>query len=220
MLARARSYVVQMPIAVVGQHGHTATFRVAAALVHGFGLSEEEALPLLEEYSARCQPPWKRADLEHKLKSAACTTSAKPRGHLRDAQQETEPDEPPPRPRKRSGLNMTLPTDPESELVPESLETDPELNPEDLAEARRIAGELVKLQRAGHHSGADDPQAALFAKLIHETGGTVSASTAEPAPKGLTPEQLVRVPPGLRGKALTDFLEADLRSVFGEPPET
>ena len=71
LIARARAYVAKMPPAVAGQHGHDATFKVALALIHGFGLSEEDAMPIMEEYSNRCTPPWTRKDLEHKLNSAA-----------------------------------------------------------------------------------------------------------------------------------------------------
>ena len=40
----ARKYVRQCPPAISGQGGHTATFRVAVALVRRFGLGEADAL--------------------------------------------------------------------------------------------------------------------------------------------------------------------------------
>jgi hypothetical protein len=59
-----------MPAAVSGAGGHDATFAVACALVRGFDLSIAEARPLMEEYSARCVPPWSGRELEHKLHQA------------------------------------------------------------------------------------------------------------------------------------------------------
>jgi len=67
---RACSYVAAMPAAVSGQGGHNQTFAVACVLVQGFGLSAEEALPILREYNQRCQPPWSEKDLLHKLEGA------------------------------------------------------------------------------------------------------------------------------------------------------
>src|SRR5262245_33611020 len=100
-----------MPVAVAGAHGHIATFKVAVALVHGFGLEESDALPIMEEYSSRCSPPWKREELEHKLRSAAQNLkSGKPRGHLRASQRVTPPEPPPPeRPKKK--ISLCLDTD-------------------------------------------------------------------------------------------------------------
>lgn len=79
---RARQYVAKIPAAVSGENGHSRTFSVAIALVHGFALSDAEAWPILMEYSARCQPPWSDKELRHKLESAAAASQTKPRGHL------------------------------------------------------------------------------------------------------------------------------------------
>ncbi|MCC6805826.1 MAG: bifunctional DNA primase/polymerase [Deltaproteobacteria bacterium] len=66
-LARARAYIGAMPGAVSGKRGHDTTFRVALALVRGFGLAVEEAWPIFHEYNARCVPPWSERELGHKL---------------------------------------------------------------------------------------------------------------------------------------------------------
>ena len=66
----ARKYLRQCPPAISGQGGHTATFRVAVALVRRFGLNEADALVLMLEWSRTCQPPWSEAELRHKLASA------------------------------------------------------------------------------------------------------------------------------------------------------
>jgi hypothetical protein len=67
---RARSCVVKMPIAIAGQDGHGATFDVALAAVRGFVVPRAEALDILREYSARCQPPWSEHELAHKVDDA------------------------------------------------------------------------------------------------------------------------------------------------------
>ena len=82
IIERARRYVAKCPPAISGQGGHDATFHVAAVLVHGFDLSEGDALMLMQGWNASCSPPWAEADLIHKIKSARAATHASPRGHL------------------------------------------------------------------------------------------------------------------------------------------
>ena len=105
LLARARAYVDKMPLAVAGQQGHDATFKVAKALVHGFALSETDAMPILREYSSRCLPPWSEKELEHKLKSASeWDKYDKPRGYLIGGGRSSTPikaADPPPRAKKK-----------------------------------------------------------------------------------------------------------------------
>ncbi|WP_157061342.1 hypothetical protein [Anaeromyxobacter dehalogenans] len=57
--------------AVQGQGGDHHTFRAAAALVVDFALPEADALDLMREWNATCQPPWPERDLVKKLRSAA-----------------------------------------------------------------------------------------------------------------------------------------------------
>lgn len=94
---RARAYLARVPAAIAGSGGHNATFHAACVLVNGFGLPSGEALPLLMEWNARCQPPWSEADLRHKLASAEKAHHAKQRGHLL-ADGERTPAYCPPRP--------------------------------------------------------------------------------------------------------------------------
>jgi hypothetical protein len=54
---------------------------------------------------------------------------------------------------------------------------DSELTPEQLAEARRIAKELVKLRDVGAIKDVDDREAHFYAQLIHQFGGTVIETT-------------------------------------------
>lgn len=82
VLERARRYIAKCPPAISGQGGHNATFHVAAVLVHGFDLSADEAMPLIQEYNQCCQPRWSERELRHKIESAARAPHQQPRGHL------------------------------------------------------------------------------------------------------------------------------------------
>jgi hypothetical protein len=75
--SRARAYLAKLPPAINGQGGHAATFAAACRLVE-FGLSFEQALPLLMEWNeTHCLPPWTEAELRHKLADAFKRTSPK-----------------------------------------------------------------------------------------------------------------------------------------------
>ena len=82
IVERARRLIATCPGAISGQGGHSATFRVACALVWGYGLTPEEAMPLMVEYNATCQPPWSQGELWHKLRSALASNHSQARGHL------------------------------------------------------------------------------------------------------------------------------------------
>ena len=81
-IERARRYIAKCGPAISGQGGHGATFHVAAVLVHGFALSEQDALMLLKEWNQTCQPPWKERELWHKIVSAATAQQVEARGYL------------------------------------------------------------------------------------------------------------------------------------------
>jgi hypothetical protein len=70
-IERARRYVASIPPAITGQHGDIRTFRVCCRLARGFALSDEQALSVLAEWNARCQPPWTQEELRDKLRRAA-----------------------------------------------------------------------------------------------------------------------------------------------------
>jgi hypothetical protein len=80
--ARIRAYVGAMPVAISGSGGHVATLKTATVLVIGFGLSIDEAWPYLQEYSHRCEPPWSRKELDHKLVEANANKRELVRGYL------------------------------------------------------------------------------------------------------------------------------------------
>ncbi len=70
LVARASAYVAKMEPAISGSGGHTATFLVARRLVQDFGLSDADALAIMRDYNARCQPPWAEQDLKRKVSEA------------------------------------------------------------------------------------------------------------------------------------------------------
>ena len=79
----ARRYIAVIPSAVSGSNGHSQTFKVASALVWGFALDPDDALPLFEEWNENCEPSWSESELRHKLDDAlAKPKKGKDRGYL------------------------------------------------------------------------------------------------------------------------------------------
>lgn len=76
---RARKYVDRIPGAISGQDGHGQTFWVAQVLTRDFGLSLDEAWPIMLDYNQRCQPEWTEKELRHKLEDAS-ENSRRPKG--------------------------------------------------------------------------------------------------------------------------------------------
>jgi hypothetical protein len=162
LFERASRHVSTLPAAISGSRGHDALFRVACILVNGFALKDAEAWPILLEYNTRCLPPWNERELRHKLAEARKVAHREPAGHLlgdRSAiPSRTEPDRPP-----RILGRITVR---ETALAPAQSTTI------DLAEARRIAGELHKMQADGAIAGPQDPEAAFLGAVLHTFGGT------------------------------------------------
>lgn len=69
-VARARQYVEALPPAIAGQRGDLHTFRVCCRLTRGFALSDRQALAILRDWNAHCQPPWSDRELVDKVKHA------------------------------------------------------------------------------------------------------------------------------------------------------
>jgi hypothetical protein len=66
-----------MPAAISGQGGHARTYAAATVLVHGFCLTESEALDLLQrQFNPRCDPPWTDLELQHKVADAITNATA------------------------------------------------------------------------------------------------------------------------------------------------
>jgi hypothetical protein len=70
VVQRARRYTAAIEPAIAGQHGDQRTFQVACRLVRGFALSNADALAVLLDWNARCQPPWTIRELEAKIAHA------------------------------------------------------------------------------------------------------------------------------------------------------
>ena len=91
---RVSAYLAAIPGAVSGQGGHGQTFKVACYLVNGWALSATEALPYLQNYNQRCEPPWSDKELIHKLADAEKVQHKEPRGHLRGPEGDTDGKQP------------------------------------------------------------------------------------------------------------------------------
>jgi len=70
-------YIDAFPPAIQGANGSGTTFRMALALVKGFGLEPEAASLLMEShYNPRCVPPWSSPEIAKKVRDAASSTTA------------------------------------------------------------------------------------------------------------------------------------------------
>jgi len=65
-----RRYLAALPPAIAGQHGDIATFRACCRLVRGFLLGDDDALAVIREWNARCEPPWTERELADKIQRA------------------------------------------------------------------------------------------------------------------------------------------------------
>jgi hypothetical protein len=84
---RATLYLAKCEPSISGDHGHNKLVKAAACLAWGFAISQEEALPLLREFNARCLPPWPEQELRRKLDQVlnnpkALAKHKEPRGYL------------------------------------------------------------------------------------------------------------------------------------------
>ena len=67
---RARAFLQCVDPAVAGQQGDLRTFSVCCRIVRGFDLSDDEAVRVLSEWNARCEPPWSERELRQKVMNA------------------------------------------------------------------------------------------------------------------------------------------------------
>jgi hypothetical protein len=67
---RAGRYLAKIPASVHGQEGDKQMMKVAYALVRGFDLTPDQALPLILRYDRRSEPAWGEAALVRKLQIA------------------------------------------------------------------------------------------------------------------------------------------------------
>ena len=127
LLERVRRFIRRMEIAIQGQNGSTALFKVGLVCVQGFGLDEETSVQLiLSEYNPLCVPPWTEAEIRHKIADAAKASTGKPKGYLLGEQNYV------PRPETRTGADRPKsrtyvrdqqpPTDQESQEIGTNLQ--------------------------------------------------------------------------------------------------
>ena len=173
-------------MAISGQRGHDTTLRVARTLYNGFGLCRDQVLEWLRIYNRRLSEKWIERELAHKADSAVRATYDKPRGWLLTGHNSE--------PRRTSicapeitsrgqkiAKKYTLATDAtdishtsrthacahaHSVGVSGKSVASMAHSPKEDPEARRIATELVKLQKDGAISGPDYPEARFYASLI------------------------------------------------------
>lgn len=69
-IERARRWLAKRDPAVSGQAGHTWTYGTALYVLNAFELDEAAALHVLQEWNARCDPPWSEAELLRKVREA------------------------------------------------------------------------------------------------------------------------------------------------------
>lgn len=194
LIERAKHYVETLPASVAGSRGHDALFRAACVLSHGFNLDDADAWPILLDYNARCLPPWSEGELRHKLTQAHTAAHSKGRGHFAGVpapERRPDPIDPPPRIHGRITLDGIKPLSAKPLTVSKVADNKPDratvvetvnnvsTAPAD-AEAQRISGELVKLHQQGIIKGADDPEAAFLARLIHGVNGRVAGPDVIP----------------------------------------
>ena len=86
IIDRAKRYLTRVPVAVSGSNGSKVTFNAACVLVCGFNLTIDEAMSAIQDWNARCTPPWTERELLHKMKDAAKQPGE--RGYLRNTSPE------------------------------------------------------------------------------------------------------------------------------------
>lgn len=74
----ARAWAAAQRPAVEGENGSGQCFAVACGLLRDWGLSRDEARPLMDEFSDPCVPPWSDREIEHKLDDAEKRAAAEP----------------------------------------------------------------------------------------------------------------------------------------------
>ena len=78
-IKRAIQYITAIPGAISGSGGHSTTYYVAIILTWGFGLSEDIAYMIMDQYyNHRCDPMWSEKELSHKIHDAATKPHNKP----------------------------------------------------------------------------------------------------------------------------------------------
>ncbi len=117
LLEHIRQRLKQHGPAVEGRNGDQHTFVACAMVTRGYALSDAEAVALLDEWNATCQPPWDGGELRTKMDNAYNYGQ----GDIGEARREWEGDQ-----RVYRGLGVTPPsaqrtTTPTTPAAPRSL---------------------------------------------------------------------------------------------------
>ena len=77
LIHRAESYAATIDPAISGEQGHNKMLYFCGKMLQFFGLSVEEALPIILRYNERCQPPFSMREVLHKIDSIVAMMSEK-----------------------------------------------------------------------------------------------------------------------------------------------
>lgn len=69
LLKLAQNYLKYAPVAIQGESGDLTTYKVAATLKN-YGLTKAETFQVMQEWNARCEPPWSEQELRDKIHNA------------------------------------------------------------------------------------------------------------------------------------------------------
>ncbi len=76
-VTRAKAYLAKCDPCISGHKGHNQAFKIACKLIHGFHLSDEQALAIiLMHFNPICEPPWTIEEWRHKIQDARANGQA------------------------------------------------------------------------------------------------------------------------------------------------
>lgn len=75
---RAEKWLEKRRPSVSQQKGHNNAYYTACVIVRGFGLTIDEATPLMESWNQYCEPPWSNQELRHKIAEASEKADGEP----------------------------------------------------------------------------------------------------------------------------------------------
>ena len=88
-IKRARAWLAKAEASIQGSHGSDTLFRVACKMVHGFELSDSDAVSvILSDFNPRCVPPWSDAEIERKVSDARTKCENPSAFHVEDRPQQ------------------------------------------------------------------------------------------------------------------------------------
>lgn len=67
---KARTYLASQPAAVQGKQGDSRTYQVCCTVAVGYDLNADQAVEVLQDWNARCTPPWTEDQLRQKIRNA------------------------------------------------------------------------------------------------------------------------------------------------------